>query len=151
MNRQAQATDVVSDNSDLLCYTQLEIRLSVALPCGSSLRLDELYQWCDVRASQPVSHSPYRQTLPHGLCLNKKMKFPASPWCVLDPIVAYCKEKAINEAWLRNRRSSNDRCKLLLRHRAGEPIIMPIKCILTNIGMHNLKLLHFFSHIGIRQ
>jgi len=43
MNRQAQATDVVSDNSDLLCYTQLEIRLSLALSCGSSLRLDELY------------------------------------------------------------------------------------------------------------
>ena len=55
MNRQAQATDVVSDNSDLLCYTQLEIRLSLALSCGSSLRLDELYLWCDVTASQPAS------------------------------------------------------------------------------------------------
>jgi len=147
MNRQAQATDVVSDDSGLLCYTQLEIRLSVALSCGSSLRLDELYQWCDVRAS----HSPYRQTLPHGLCLNRKMKFPASPWCVLDPIVANYKEKAIKEPWLRDRRWSNDRCKLLLRHTAGEPIIMPIKCVLTNTGIRKLKQLHFFSNIGICQ
>ena len=104
-----------------------------------------LYQCCDVRPS----HSPCRQALQHGLCLNRKMKFPASPRCVLDPIVACYKEKAIKEPWLRDRRWSNDRCKLLLKHTAGEPIIMPMTCILTNIEIHKLKRLLFFSHVGI--
>lgn len=146
-NRQAQCKWLCSENSNLLCCTKLEIRLSLALSCGSSLRLDELYQWYDIRAS----HSPYRQTLPLGLCLNRKMKFPASPWCVLDPIVACYKEKAIKEPWLRDRRWSSDRCKLLLRHTAGEPIIMPTKCSLTNIWIHKLKQLLFFSHFVICQ